>query len=314
VSEATRARPDLVGVEEFLRSRFGDAVQDVVALTPGAWSSPFAFRLAGRDLVLRFSATDEDFRKDEFAARHRSSRLPIPAVVDIGTAFDGYFAITEQLGGDYLERVGGAQIEALLPSLFVALDEMREADISGTTGFGSWGADAQADHATWREALVAVGIDRPALRTHGWSERITSFPGPHAAFRDAYAAIKVLAEAQSDVRHLVHSDLLNRNVLVRGATITGVLDWGSSLYGDFLFDVAWLWFFAPWSSGWETVDFRNEAAKHYVAIGLDVPRFEERLGACALYIAIDALAYLAWQGWRRELDATAERAMDVLRG
>jgi thiamine kinase-like enzyme len=40
--------------------------------------------------------------------------------------------------------------------------------------------------------------------------------------------------------HLVHSDLLHYNVLVAADRVTAVLDWGSSLYGDFLFDLAWL--------------------------------------------------------------------------
>ena len=41
-------------------------------------------------------------------------------------------------------------------------------------------------------------------------------------------------------RHVIHGDLLNRNILVDGERINAVLDWGNALYGDHLYDAAWL--------------------------------------------------------------------------
>ena len=39
-----------------------------------------------------------------------------------------------------------------------------------------------------------------------------------------------------------HDDLINRNLLVDGDRISAFLDWGSSIYGDFLYDIAKLVF------------------------------------------------------------------------
>ena len=35
-------------------------------------------------------------------------------------------------------------------------------------------------------------------------------------------------------------------MLVDGGRITAVLDWGCSLYGDFLYELAWMQFWLPW--------------------------------------------------------------------
>ena len=60
--------------------------------------------------------------------------------------------------------------------------------------------------------------------------------------------LRALAAGCPELRHVIHMDLLNRNVLVSedGTRIEAVFDWGCSAYGDFLYDVAWFTFWAPW--------------------------------------------------------------------
>jgi hygromycin-B 4-O-kinase len=43
----------------------------------------------------------------------------------------------------------------------------------------------------------------------------------------------------------VHGDMVNHNVLVQDPRITAVIDWGNALYGDWLYDAAWLIFWWP---------------------------------------------------------------------
>ena len=58
------------------------------------------------------------------------------------------------------------------------------------------------------------------------------------------------------------------------------------MVGDFLYDLAWLCFWQPWYPAWQRIDFEQEARRHYDAIGLDVPHFEERLCCCQLHIGL----------------------------
>ena len=302
---------DVARVEAFLAPRFGGDVSDVAHLGAGVWSKAFAFRRAGRDYVIRFGAHQEDFAKDRLVARYACPALPIPRVIELGKAFGGYYAIAERVFGGYIDDVDETQMRALLPSLFAALDATRLAALSGTTGYGAWGADGTAPYPSWRAALLDVANDRPADRTHGWRERLAASSVGVGPFEEAYGHLQALADRVSEERHLIHSDLLHFNVLVEANRITGVLDWGCGMYGDCLYDLAWLCFWRPWYPAWRRIDFREEATRHYASIGLDVPHFEERLRCCQIHIGLAGQAYMAYAGNWTDLQDTARRTLDI---
>jgi hygromycin-B 4-O-kinase len=302
---------DVVRAEAFLASRFGSDSRDLAPLGMGVWSKAFAFRRMGRDYVIRFGAHLEDFAKDRLAARYAGPSLPIPRVVELGEALGGYYAISERVFGGYIDDVDGAQMHALLPSLFAALDAARLADLSGTTGYGGWDAGGTAPYPSWRVALLDVANDRPTDRIHGWRERLAASPVGVGPFEKAYGHLLTLADRIREERHLIHSDLLHYNVLVEADRVTGVLDWGCAMYGDFLYDLAWLCFWQPWYPAWRRIDFRAEAMRHYASIGLYVPHFEERLRCCQIHIGLAGQAYQAYAGNWTDLQATAQHTLDV---
>lgn len=186
-------------------------------------------------------------------------------------------------------------MRATLPSLFATLDAMRLADISGTTGFGGWDGAGNAPFPSWPAYVLDVENTAPASRIVGWRKRLASSPTGERPFQTAYERLQQLATGLPDTRYLVHADLLNRNVLVSRTRIAGVLDWGCATYGDFLYDLAWFCFWAPWYPDWDTVDFAQEAVRHYAAIGLNIPNFEQRLQACELHIGLDGQKYNAFK-------------------
>ncbi len=93
-------------------------------------------------------------------------------------------------------------------------------------------------------------------------------------------------------RHdLIHSDWVNRNVLVADGNITAVFDWGSSMYGDHLYDVAWLVFCTPYTSGFDRLETRRLLRAHYVIGGVDPDDFDRRIECYELHIGLGALTY-----------------------
>jgi hygromycin-B 4-O-kinase len=277
------------------------------------WSTAHGFSRGGGDFIIRFSAIDEDVAKDRVAARFASPKLPIPAIVEMGEAFGGFYAISQRVAGDHLDQASGGEMLALLPSLFAALDAVRGADVSGTNGYGTWGANGTAPHPTWREALLDVENDRPTDRINGWREPLAASATGAGPFEEALRTLKALADHVPEERHLIHSDLLHNNVLFAGKRITAVLDWGCAMYGDFLYDIAWFSFWSAWYRAWDGIDFAREAKRHFSSIGLAVPDFEERIRCYELHIGLSGQAYSASAGHWDDLEWTARRTLAAAR-
>ena len=310
MTEAT-ARPTIDRVSTFLRGRYGPRAGEVVPLGQGAWSTAFGCELDGEPVVVRFGALREDFDRDRLAAAYRSPALPIPAVLAIDEAFGGWFAVSERRFGTFLDDLDGPALGAVLPSLFATLDAARAIDLSATGGYGNWDAAGNGPFATWPDALRDVAAEQPGSRVAGWRRQLTRSEIGSRAFAMGYAEMDRLLAFAPVERHLIHSDLLNFNVLVDGDRISAVFDWGCVLTGDFLYDLAWFVFWAPWYPAWHGIDFAFAARRHYAEIGLDVPNFNKRLRCCQLHIGLSSLAYKSSiQQWD-ELERVARHVIDI---
>lgn len=284
----------------FLATKYGTGVGSVAFLGEGAWSRAFAFTLDGRELVIRFGAHREDFDRDVVAAHHARPGLPIPAVLEVGpSGGDGWFAVSTRAHGAVLEKASSAaEWQARLPGLLALLDALRTVDLSATTGFGVWDGSGRAPMARWRDFLIALPDDGPGARFPGWRADLAESPYPVAqlTLREGFEQQLDLVDRVPEVRHLVHADLINGNVLVGGpdgTEVVAVFDWGCSLYGDFLFDVAWLNFWVPWYACMGSTDLLAQVRDHLDDTGVAVPAFDERIRACSLQIGLHNLAYNA---------------------
>ena len=87
-----------------------------------------------------------------------------------------------------------------------------------------------------------------------------------------------------------------------------MLDWGSSLYGDWLWDVAWFTFWQPYYTAWASADIRGEARRHFP----DAPRFEQRMRCYEIAIGLDGMAYQAFAGHADNLSWTTRRVQALI--
>ncbi len=291
-------------VETLLAGRF-EGVTDLVALPGGEWSRAFAFRAAGRDLVIRIGSTVEDYEKDRVAASWRRDGLPVPAIVEIGEAGGAPYAISERIHGTFIEGLDRPGWRSVLPDLFDALAAMREIELPGT-GYGRWIPNGSAPHASWREWLLAIADEPLDPRIRGWREALASRPGARERFDECFAALTDAAPTGPERRRLIHADLTARNVFVLDGRISGVLDWANSLVGDPVYDIAWLLFWAPWHPGIDPGDIRHLARARFGDDDLDA-----RVRCYGLHVGLDAQLYTAFKGRSEELDRAAERTLQV---
>lgn len=272
----------------FIGERFGsDASTTVKPLRGGDWSRAYSFSTDGRDLVVRFGKYRDDYEADASAVGYAAPGLVVPQVLEIGDAFGAYFAISEMFHGTFLEELGTDDMIRTLPALFVALDSLRAATPPDSLGPQNW--------TSW---LTDSLTDVPGQRGSGWRTTLAKSPPTERLFDRGVLRLKQLADDCPQLRHVIHGDLLNRNVLVDTSThqLAAVFDWGCTKAGDFLYEIAWFTFWGPWHDGLKPIDFGPRARSHYESIGLDVPNFDERIQAYELQIALEHIAYNAFTG------------------
>ena len=303
---------DESGARNFLRSRFGATAQ-VTVMRPGEWSAAYAVRTADRDLVARFSAYDEDFEKDAYAARYASPDLPIPPIIEWGAVGDGFYAVARRMPGVHLDGLDETSMRRVLPSLLATLDAVRAVNVFAGAGYGGWRADGSTWYPTWHDYLVGVAEGRATRGSPGWRELLRYSPTHTATFEEGFERIHELVELCPEDRHVVHEDLMNFNVLVDGDRVSAMLDWGSSIYGDFLYDFAKLVFYQPWRPQWRAIDFAAAARTHYETLGVAVPHFAERLRCYCLREGISGMAYSAFRQRWAEVDRKARRVLEFAR-
>ncbi|WP_440571901.1 phosphotransferase family protein [Streptomyces sp. KR2] len=277
-----------------VRTLYGDRATEPRPLASGAWSQAYALTLDGAEVVLRVGAHGEDFAKDEVVARLAVPGLPVPPVLARGETEGWAYAVSGRVPGTALDDLSGEAVARTLPSLLRALDAAARVDLAGTSGYGIWTPDGRASHASWPEALLAIGTETP--RVPGWRAALVDSGIGLGPVEAGLSALAALTPCLPDARRLIHGDLLSRNVLAGEAGITGVLDWGNALYGDPLYDAAWLLHWWPWYPGWRPGDLHAALLTHWRATGPTPAHLRERLHAYLLHIALDALAYCASRG------------------
>lgn len=281
----------------------GHDPSDVAPLTGGMWSTTFAFAERGREYVVRFHERRDDLEKDRFAMRWATARLRTPRMVEIAETSAGPYGISERVTGAPIDDLDETGMRAVLPELFRTLDAVRESSTEGTRGYGLWHGDGNAPRQTWRRTLVPEDGDAQMRAT------LVGTPVGTTAFDAGVARIRDLSDACPEDRHVAHNDLLYRNVFWGPDGIV-LLDWGASIYGDFLYDMALLTFWWPWfGRRWGGIDVRVEIEQHYRETGLEVPAFAERMRCYELDIGVSHIASQVAQGLREDATWTARRTM-----
>ena len=212
----------------FLSSHHGAAVTDVELLSGGSWSAAYGYRVGDRELVLRLGSAAEWFAFDRDAMTYAREGLPVPAVLDIGDALGGVYAISERYRGRFLESVEVEEADVAGPTLMRLLDALRSVPDDGRL------------NQSWRDWLVASLRDDPTHPAGGGRAKLAKDPALDGLYRACEARVHELLDACPERRDLIHGDLLHANVLIApdASRVNAVFSWKCSVRGDFLFDVA----------------------------------------------------------------------------
>jgi len=304
--------PDISVAINIVQERYGkQPAATVEVLGSGHWSKAFTFIDNGTTSVLRIGAHLDDFQKDARVATFSNASLPIPTVSAIGPCAAGWYAVSERCYGTFLDDLTAAEWERVVPNLLSALDALRA--VTFPNGI-HWANHSPEDTTTWRSWLLDSLVDNPDARGGGWTETLQTYPDVYETFNAGLDMLKQLVPSMPELRCLLHRDWLHGNVLANPATgeLTGIFDWGCSLAGDFVYDIAWFTFWAPWHTGLNAIDIRRRVIGHYAALNFDVRDFDQRLRCYELHIALEHLAYSAAIGRTETLAALTDATKRLL--
>ena len=286
-------------VAALMGQRF-DRVDEVELLTGGAWSSAFRFLAAGRPMVVKFGRHRDDYERDALAGSWNLRTAPTPKVVELGDAFGGCYAVMSRVAGDPFDALPPSRFVRALDSLLVAYEALADVALPGS-GFGIWlGPSGDAPHASWASYLTSVP-DRGDDRLRGWQDRLHAHSEAQAVFDDAQREIERIAANCPNERAVNHGDPLWGNILIdERDEVSALLDWGVSVAGDPLYDLAMLLFCVPWKPEIDGDRVRAEATRRAGTVDVG-----ERLRASMLHIGLAALQYQAFAGLPSDIAKTS---------
>jgi hypothetical protein len=111
-------QPTHEDVAAFLAQHSGGTPSDLEPLTGGAWSSAWAYRAGGEELVIRFGRERSWYEADRMAMAFSGPDLPVPQVREVGTTPTGLaYAISVRHHGQFLEDTPVERADAVAPTL-----------------------------------------------------------------------------------------------------------------------------------------------------------------------------------------------------
>src|ERR1700691_5715542 len=141
--------------------------EDLEPLSGGAWSSAWAYRAGGDELVVRFGPEVAWYEGDRVAMGFAGPDLPVPQVREVGITPSGRaYAISARHHGRFLEDTPVEQAGAIAPTLTRLLVALYRVT-AGPEAPVLW-HHGSASAASWREYLLDGLVDDPGKLVHGW--------------------------------------------------------------------------------------------------------------------------------------------------
>ncbi len=259
---------------------FNQPVYELAPLGTGQIALVFSFRVGDQEFVIRFveNKMAHTLKKEIVVAELlQGSEVPLPPILHQGTLAEFHFAIAPKAAGLPLDELTAEQHEQVAPDVISMLDAIHRVDVSGTQGYGGFDETAVGQFSSWPEYLLSVAEEEEEGFYGKWHRLFEESFLERPLFEQLYTEMQRLFVFLPEERYLVHGDYGWNNVLAEAGKVTAVLDWANALYGDFLFDIAYL----------------SAFQQYYRAHHQAVPHYLERIRCYQCFSSLDGLRFFA---------------------
>jgi hygromycin-B 4-O-kinase len=295
-----------------LQEHFSAPIEHLSGINSGQIAQTFSFTSGGQEYIMRFNRDNmgANFPKEAFIAeRIASPAIPIPHVVHVGRFQELHYSITVKVPGRPLDRLPPAEYAQLLPEIMRTLDAIHHIDVSNwPPHYGVFDDNGVGLSVSWRSYLASIREEEEDWDFMGkWHVLFDTTFLERDLFDSIYREMSRLLDNCPEERYLVHGGYGFSNVIAHEGSITGVLDWIDAKYGDFVYDIAWLDFWAPEAQHGEL--FR----RYYARQGVSIPAYDERLRCYHCYIGMDALRFFAKSNQPEAYQWSRKRILELMR-
>lgn len=263
-------------VIEIVKSVLGEKAKNIIPTNSGVISKSYFFDTGKKKCVIRFSNKKADFEKDLYAYNNFASvELPIPKIIKNGVVRKNeYYSISERCTGDIIDNLPDSFQYKLLPQVIKLQYYIKNVKIDINSGFGLW-SNGEAAFKTWKTYLLDIENQARLFLSDADQDDI----------RTILKILKANIKYLPNNTHLIHGDLGFNNVLTDGITLTGIIDWGDSKYGDFVYDIAWLIF---WAS---EIPYYKLFKNYYKSQNNEIDNYEERINCYLCHIGLTLMIF-----------------------
>jgi hygromycin-B 4-O-kinase len=311
-----KTRIEETTVINLVRENFNAKSSNFEFLKGGEVSQAFSFQVDSNTYVVKIRKprrNKDPFEKEMIAFEHiqsQNKQIPVPNILKRGALFEGstklLYCISEHIPGDFIHQFPKEKHEKVDSSLIKVLYSIHSINISKTEGYGNWDITKKAPFDSWKDYI----LDLVQGETRTWKKITLENDYDIEPLEQACKKVEELLDYCSEKRYLVHADYGYDNALAdENGNITGVFDWEDSVFGDFVYDIAWLDFWA----------FRSE--KNYETIYkklyknselLDFTNFDERIKCYKLAIGVTALSFFIDSDQKEKYLSTKKLVLDLL--
>jgi hygromycin-B 4-O-kinase len=309
--ESVKPAFDQESILALLRENFDLPIQELTPVQGGLVAQTLSFRVNEKEYILRFtsSSMDASYQKEAFIYKHFSSPdIPIPSILKVGRLGKSYYAIFQKMPGRELDSLSQAEYQQALPSIIQTLHSIHQVNVQEWCDFGWLDDHGMGMFPSW-EGFIAKIIEeeRPDGFYGKWHNLFSSTFLERDFFETVYKQMLRLLEYCPEERHLVHGGYGYKNVLAQEGKVTAVSGWFDAMYGDFVYDIAWIDSWPP-----HGIDYGELCHQYYAGKGIPLPNYRERMTCYKLYSGLDGLRFFAKTNNRKSYQSVCQKLQKLL--
>lgn len=275
-------------VIKFLEGLFEEQIEKIEEAPTGKIKKVYFFQYKGKWYVIRFSYNDMEFKIEKYIQQAlQVEKFPLPKFLHVGIYNNFYYAISEKIEGNSINKLKEKELKAAMPSVMESLIKLHSIDTTSHEGYGWLDYKMKGSFNTFIEFLQNFFSKNQEGFWQGWYELFSESFLDYNVFNSLYERMMELAKFCEGRRYLIHSDFHYNNVIINNSQIAGIIDWGKVSYCDYIFDIATI--ILEFSS----CDLLEEFEIVYKKHNFDTSNFTERFLCAAICNSLDGMRFWA---------------------